>query len=93
LAADRHRLPADRHRDRVSRVPLVPTTIRFAPEAMELIERAAQQMGTSVAQFVREAAIVRAMVVENHPETEHLADALLGAHEGSTVQQLARRRP
>ena len=36
-------------------MPLVPTTIRFAPEAMELIEHAAQQMGTSVAQFVRAA--------------------------------------
>jgi uncharacterized protein (DUF1778 family) len=74
-------------------VPLIPTTIRFAPDAMELIERAAGQMGTSVAQFVREAAIVRAMVLENHPETEHLADTLAGAHEGSTVQRLARPRP
>jgi uncharacterized protein (DUF1778 family) len=73
-------------------VPLVPTTIRFAPEAMELIERAAQEMGTSVAQFVREAAIVRAMVVENHPETQHLGDVLLDAHDGPDVQRLARRR-
>jgi uncharacterized protein (DUF1778 family) len=74
-------------------VPLIPTTIRFAPEAMELIERASQQMGTSVAQFVREAAIVRAMVIENHPETQHLGDTLLDAHEGTMVQHLARRRP
>jgi uncharacterized protein (DUF1778 family) len=74
-------------------VPLIPTTIRFAPEAMELIERAAQQMGTSVSQFVREAAIVRAMVTESHPETQHLADTLLDAHDGPTVQRLARRRP
>ena len=74
-------------------MPLIPTTIRFAPGAMDLIEPAAQQMGTSVAQLVREAAIVRAMVIENHPETQRLADTLTDAHEGPTVQRLARRRP
>jgi uncharacterized protein (DUF1778 family) len=60
---------------------------------MDLIERAAKQMGSSVSQFVREAAIVRAMVVESHPETQHLADRLLDAHDGPAVQRLARRRP
>ena len=75
-------------------MPLIPTTIRFAPGGDgELIERASQQMGTSVAQLVREAAIVRAMVIENHPETQHLGDSLLDAHGGSMVQRLARRRP
>ena len=74
-------------------MPLIPTTIRFTPEAMDLIDRAAKQMGTTVSQFVREAAIVRAMVVESHPETQHLADTLVDAHDGPTVQRLARRRP
>lgn len=41
---------------------LRPTTIRFAPDAMELVQEAASALGISVAQFVREAALMRACV-------------------------------
>jgi hypothetical protein len=39
---------------------LKPTTIRFTPDAMELIQRAAKRQGSTVSQFVREAALMRA---------------------------------
>ena len=47
---------------------LRPTTIRFTPDAMELIQRAAKRQGCSVSQFVREAALMRAsMSSEDNP--------------------------
>jgi hypothetical protein len=39
---------------------LKPTTIRFTPDAMDIIQRAAKRQGCSVSQFVREAALMRA---------------------------------
>ena len=57
-------------------VALKPTTIRYAPDAMELIQRAAENLGISVAQFVREASIMRAMFVagEFRDDLEALAN-------------------
>jgi hypothetical protein len=47
---------------------LKPTTIRFTPDAMELIHRAARRQGCSVSQFVREAALMRAaMATDENP--------------------------
>jgi hypothetical protein len=47
---------------------LKPTTIRFTPDAMKLIQRAAARQGCSVSQFVREAALMRAsMASDDNP--------------------------
>lgn len=43
-------------------VPLRPTTIRFASDALEMVNKAAEEMGVSSAQFIREAAIMRAIL-------------------------------
>ena len=49
-------------------MPLKPTTIRFTPDALELIQRAAKRQGCSVSQFVREAALMRAsMSADDNP--------------------------
>jgi hypothetical protein len=46
---------------------LKPTTIRFTPDALELIERG-QAPGVSISQFVREAALMRAsMSADENP--------------------------
>lgn len=65
-------------------VPMLPTTIRFAPDAMDLVNKAAKDMGISVAQFVRESAIMRAMLCEGvfHDDLQGLSES---------VQRLARR--
>lgn len=65
-------------------VPMRPTTIRFAPDAMDLVNDAAKNLGVSVAQFVRESAIMRAMLVEGQGK----ADLMVLADE---VTRLARR--
>jgi hypothetical protein len=44
---------------------LKPTTIRFTPDAMELIQRAAKRQGCSISQFVREAALMRASMASD----------------------------
>jgi uncharacterized protein (DUF1778 family) len=41
---------------------LTPTTIRFTPDVMELIQKAAKRRGCTVAQFVRDAALMRAFM-------------------------------
>lgn len=41
-------------------MPLRPTTVRFAQDAMDLVQEASKEAGVSVSQFVREAAIMRA---------------------------------
>ena len=47
---------------------LKPTTIRFTPDAMALVHRAARRQGCSVSQFVREAALMRAaMAADDNP--------------------------
>jgi uncharacterized protein (DUF1778 family) len=50
---------------------LQPTTIRFTRDGMALVQRAADRTGCTVAQFVREAALMRAVLTlesERHPE-------------------------
>lgn len=57
-------------------VPLRPTTVRFAHDAMDLVQEAAKEAGCSVSQFVREAAIMRAaaLLPSTTPGTiDHLA--------------------
>lgn len=44
-------------------MPLKPTTIRFAEDGAEMIQQAADEVGCSFAQFVREAALIRAAIV------------------------------
>lgn len=63
---------------------LRPTTIRFAPDAMSIVNQAAAEIGVSVSQFVREAAMMRAMLLhtEGTRDFEKLAE---------TLSQLARR--
>lgn len=46
-----------------AQMPLRPTTVRFAQDAMDLVQKAADECGVSMAQFVREAAIMRAAAV------------------------------
>jgi uncharacterized protein (DUF1778 family) len=41
-------------------MPLRPTTVRFAEDAMDLVQKASKEAGVSMGQFVREAAIMRA---------------------------------
>lgn len=63
-------------------VPLRPTTIRFASDALEIVNKAADEMGISSAQFIREAAVMRAMLCLPHEELKTLAEE---------VQRLSRR--
>ena len=65
-------------------VPLRPTTIRFASDAMDLVNRAAEETGVSSAQFVREAAMMRAILTLRDDDLELQALA-------ERVQHLARR--
>lgn len=44
-------------------MPLKPTTIRFAEDGADIIQQAADRLGCTFAQFVREAALMRAMIV------------------------------
>jgi uncharacterized protein (DUF1778 family) len=44
------------------------TTISFTPEGLKLIQEAARRQGSSVSQFVREAALMRAtMAADDNP--------------------------
>lgn len=64
-------------------MPLKPTTVRFAEDGAEMVQRAADQVGSSFAQFVREAALIRAaLLVEEHGDMKRLSDR---------VARLARR--
>lgn len=54
-------------------VPLKPTTVRFDHSADTLIEAAAKACGVSKSQFVRDAALVRAILV--NPEQPQLRPA------------------
>ena len=44
-------------------VPLRPTTIRFSEDGFDLIQRAADTVGAQFSQFVREAALMRSVIV------------------------------
>jgi uncharacterized protein (DUF1778 family) len=49
-------------------MPMTRTTISFTREGMKLIQKAARRQGSSVSQFVREAALMRAkMATDNNP--------------------------
>ena len=49
-------------------MPMTRTTISFTREGMQLIQEAARRQGSSVSQFVREAALMRAtMADDDHP--------------------------
>ena len=49
-------------------MPMTRTTISFTREGMQLIQEAAKRQGSSVSQFVREAALMRAtMADDNNP--------------------------
>lgn len=63
-------------------LPLRPTTIRFADDGFEFVQRAADAVGSSMSQFVREAALIRAAwVLREREGMSRLADE---------VQRLAR---
>jgi uncharacterized protein (DUF1778 family) len=42
---------------------LKPTTVRFTPDALAAVREASEELGCSIGQFVREAAIARAILV------------------------------
>lgn len=44
-------------------VPLRPTTVRFAEDGMKFVQKAAEESGSTVAQFIREAALIRAAMI------------------------------
>ena len=49
-------------------MPMTRTTISFTREGMKLIQEAAKRQGSSVSQFVREAALMRArMASDDNP--------------------------
>ena len=49
-------------------MPMTRTTISFTREGMEMIREAAKRQGSSVSQFVREAALMRAtMAADDNP--------------------------
>ena len=49
-------------------MPMTRTTISFTRDGMELIQEAARRQGSSVSQFVREAALMRAaMAADDNP--------------------------
>ena len=46
-------------------MPMTRTTISFTPHGMDLIRQAAKRQGSSVSQFVREAALMRASMTDD----------------------------
>ena len=78
---------------RVPPVALHATTIRFADRAYLAIARAADSQGISVSQFVREAALIRAVL----DELDSAEEALHSAHDllaiAREVRQLAEVDP
>jgi len=64
-------------------VALHPTTIRFGDKAYTAIARAADEQGISVSQYVREAALVRAVLDELDSDREVI-------HSGHDLLAIAR---
>ena len=48
-------------------MPMTRTTISFTREGMKQIQKAARRQGSSVSQFVREAALMRARMATDKP--------------------------
>jgi hypothetical protein len=69
-------------------VALHPTTIRFADRAYTAIARAADAQGISVSQYVREAALIRAVLDELDYSAE---EAIHTAHDLLAVAREVRR--
>lgn len=70
--------------DRKRRVPTKPHPIRFSSGAEALISRMAAESGIGFAQFVREAALVRAAILyaQSHPlEADDLQSVYVAARE------------
>ncbi len=72
---------------RVPPVALHATTIRFADRAYMAIARAADSQGISVSQFVREAALIRAVL----DELDSAEEALHSAHDLLAIAREVRR--
>jgi uncharacterized protein (DUF1778 family) len=68
-------------------VTLHPTTIRFGDRAYAAIARAADAQGISVSQYVREAALIRAVL----DELDTAEDALHTAHDLLAIAREVRR--
>ena len=66
---------------------LHPTTIRFADRAYTTIARAADSQGISVSQYVREAALIRAVL----DELDTAEEALHTAHDLLAIAREVRR--
>ena len=66
---------------------LHPTTIRFADRAYLAIARAADLQGISVSQYVREAALIRAVL----DELDSAEEALHSAHDLLAIAREVRR--
>jgi hypothetical protein len=72
---------------RVAPVALHATTIRFADRAYTAIARAADAQGISVSQYVREAALIRAVL----DELDSAEEALHTAHDLLAIAREVRR--
>jgi NADPH-dependent glutamate synthase beta subunit-like oxidoreductase len=75
------------------KMPLKPTTIRFTPDAMTMIQRAAKRQGCSVSQFVREAALMRASMSSDenpYPMRDLAAEMRRLGEEGAQLIEQAR---
>jgi uncharacterized protein (DUF1778 family) len=70
----------------------IPTTVRFKPEALKLIQAAATALGEPTAYFIREAAIVRAFLTLDHPTATEVRRAINALFEHDAVQDLADTR-
>jgi len=77
----------DRAAARVAIVALHATTIRFADRAYLAIARAADSQGVSVSQYVREAALIRAVL----DELDTAEEALHTAHDLLAIAREVRR--
>jgi uncharacterized protein (DUF1778 family) len=70
----------------------VPTTVRFKPEALKLIQAAATELGEPTSYFIREAAIVRAFLTLDHPTATEVRRSINALFEHEAVQDLANTR-
>jgi hypothetical protein len=70
----------------------VPTTVRFKPEALKLVQTAAAELGEPTSYFIREAAIVRAFLTLDHPTAAQVRLAINALFEHEAVQDLANTR-
>ena len=73
-------------------MPMIPRTIRLTPDAAALIERAADDLGLSMSQFIREAALIRAYVIVGHEDSVDLAGDIESLARQGSLQHLARPR-